>query len=62
MVGEEEEEGDMELREQESMRTRKMGRNEALGETGKLRDRERWRNTESGARKCQETEKNRGHP
>lgn len=31
------------LREQESMRTRKMERNEALGETGKL-----WRRGEMG--------------
>lgn len=37
------------LREQESMRTRKMERNEALGETGKL-----WRRGEMG--KCGENQ------
>lgn len=30
--------------------------------SGKRRDRERWGNTESGARKCHETEQKRGHP
>lgn len=60
MGGEEERGGDR-LREQESMRTRKM-RTEALGETEKLGDMERWGiQKESGARKCQEISRNKGH-